>query len=201
MRRINRCVLSCVTLIMLISPDVRARSGGESDTPKAEAGIAAYIGGQAVTVADVDAKALGTNMTLAQSLYEARQEALNQIIMERLLTQEAAAQGTTVDALISKRVAEKAQPVTDADIEAFYNANQARMGGQPLEAMSGRIREYLASQRMSGARQGLLDELKQKSDVRITLEPPRVDVVIAANDPVQGREDAKVTIVEYVDFQ
>lgn len=186
---------------MLLSASVWAESEDESDKPKAKAGIAAYIDGKAVTIADLDAKALGTNMKLAQSLYEARQEALNRIIMERLLAEEAAAQGTTLDALISKRVAEKAQPVTDADVEAFYNANRARMRGQTLEAMSGRIRPYLATQRMDEARQSLLDELKQKSDVRITLEPPRADVVITANDPVQGPADAKVTIVEYADFQ
>ena len=55
-----------------------------------------------MTIADLDAKALGTNMKLAQSLYEARQEALNQMIMERLLMEEAAAQGITLEALISK---------------------------------------------------------------------------------------------------
>lgn len=201
MPKIKRWALFCATLSMLISAGVWAEPEDGSDTPKDQAGIVAYIGGKAVTIADLDAKALGTNMKLAQSLYEARREALNQIIMERLLAEEAAAQGTTLDALISKRVAEKAEPVTDADVEAFYNAKRSQMRGQTLEAMSGRIREYLASQRMSEARQSLLDELKQKSDVRITLEPPRVDVVIAANDPVQGPADAKVTIVEYADFQ
>jgi len=201
MAKINRPALICVTVSMFISAAVWAESGGESETPKADAAIAAYISGKPITMADLDVKALGTNMKLAQSLYEARQEALNQIIMERLLADEAAAQGTTVDALFSKRLAEKTQPVTDADVESFYNANRAQMRGQTLEAMSGRIRPYLASQRTGEARQNLLDELKQKSDVRIMLEPPRVNVVIAANDPVQGPADAKVTIVEYADFQ
>jgi len=187
---------------MLISAAAYAEPKGESETPtKAETGIAAYIGGKAITVADLDAKALGSDMKLAQSLYDARLATLNQIIMERLLAEEAASQNTTVDALINKRLAEKTQPVTDADVEAFYNARRSRMRGQTLESMSARIRQYLESQRMSEARQSLLDELKQKSEVRITLEPPRVDVVIAASDPVQGAAEAKVTIVEYADFQ
>jgi hypothetical protein len=186
---------------MLISGAAWAQTQGESDKPKAEPGVAAYVEGKAITMADVDAMAFGANMTLAQSVYEARQEALNQIIMERLLAEEAKAQGITPDELVSKRVAEKAQPVTDAEVEAFYDANRARMQGQLFEVMSGRIRQYLESQRVGEARQKLLAELKQKSDVRITLEPPRVDVLIAANDPVRGPADAKVTIVEYVDFQ
>ncbi|UCE60658.1 MAG: hypothetical protein JSU63_02685 [Phycisphaerales bacterium] len=201
MLTINRRALMCAALSMLIGAAAWAQSEGKSDTGKAEAGVAAYIGGKAVTLAEVDAKALETNMKLAQSLYEARQAALDQIIMERLLAAEGVAEGTALDALINERVAGKARPVTDADIEGFYNANKARMGGKSLEEMSGRIRQYLRSQSMNKARQTLLDEMKQKSDVRIMLEPPRVTVVIADNDPAQGPATAKVTIAEYVDFQ
>ncbi len=199
--KINRWALVCIAACMCMNVSVWAEPKGESDTLKADAGIAAYIGGKAITMVELDAKALGTNMKLAQSLYDARLKTLNEIIMERMLAEEAAAQGTTVQAVINKRLAEKAQPVTDTEVEAFYNARQSQMRGQTLEAMSGRIRQYLASQRMSEARQSLLNEVKQKSDVRITLEPPRVEAVIAANDPVQGPADAKVTIVEYADYQ
>jgi hypothetical protein len=121
--------------------------------------------------------------------------------MERLLADEAAAKGVSLDAHISARIAEKATPVTDAEIESFYNARRSQMRGQSLQDMSGRIRQYLASQRTSEARQTLLDELKKGADVRITLDPPRAEVVISANDPVKGPPTAKVTIAEYVDFQ
>lgn len=201
MLRIKRGALICAALSMLMCVASEAQPEGKPETPNAEAGVAAYIGGKAITIVEVDAKALGTNMKLAQTLFEARQEALDQIIMERLLSQEAAAQGIALEALISKRLAEKAAPVTDEDVEAFYNANSSRMRGQTLEAVSDAIRQYLASQRTSEARQSLLDELMKKSDVRITLDPPRIEVKIAANDPVRGPAGAKVTIVQYMDFQ
>jgi|GEM_PF-1983105 len=201
MLRINRWVLLHAAFCMLLSTAAWAGSGGDSGTSKADAGIAAYIGGKPITMAELDAKAIGKNMKLAQSLYDARQKALDDIIMERLLADEAAAQGISVDVLIAKRLAESAPPVTDAAVESFYNANKARMGGKPLEAMSARIRQHLATQGQGAARKNLLNELKKKSDVRIALEPPRAEIVLAANDPVQGPADAKVTIVEYVDFQ
>jgi hypothetical protein len=91
--------------------------------------------------------------------------------------------------------------VTDAQVEEFYNANRARMGGKTLEEMAPRIRPYLASQRSGQARTLLLDEIKQKVGVRIILEPPRVNVVTSPNDPVKGPASAKVTIVEYAEFQ
>lgn len=201
MLRFNSRALFCLALSILAGAEAHAKPEDGSAAQKAAPGVAAFIGEQPISLADVDAKALGTNMKLAQSLYEARQQALHEIIMERLLKKESTTQGITLEELIQKRVAEKIQPVTDADVEAFYNANRARMRGQTLEAMSARIRQYLGSQRTTEARQNLLDELKKASNVRIALEPPRVEITIAANDPVQGPADAKVTIVEYADFQ
>jgi len=195
-----------MTLIFLISSvltsaAVWAQSEGESKKPKAEEGVAAYIGGKPVSLAELDGKVLKTDMKLAQSLYDARQKALDGMIMERLLAEEAAAMNISVDELVTKRLAEKAQPVTDADVEAFFNARRSQMRGQTLESMGGRIREYLKAQREADARRDLLEELKKKFDVRIALEPPRADVVIAASDPAQGPAEAAVTIVEYSDFQ
>jgi hypothetical protein len=178
-----------------------AQAPAKPDAPKPDPGVAAYIGGKPVTMQELDAKALKTDMKLAQSLYDARRAALDQVLMERLLGEDAAAQKITVDDLIKKRVAEKAKPVTDADVETYYKANSARMGGKTLEQVSAQIRPFLTSQQETEAKSSLLAELKTKADVKIALDPPRADVVIAANDPVKGPKDAKVTIVEYSEFQ
>lgn len=178
-----------------------AQTPAKPEAPKAEPGVAATIGGKPVTIQELDAKALKTDMKLAQSLYDARRAALDQVLMERLLGEDAAAQKITVDELILKRVAEKATPVTDADVEAFFKANSARMGGKTLEQVSPQIRNQLTTQKQNEARSSILTQLKEKADVKISLDPPRADVIIAANDPVKGPKDAKVTIVEFSEFQ
>jgi protein-disulfide isomerase len=150
---------------------------------------------------DLDAIALKTNMKLAQSLYDARRAAIDQVIMERLLASEAAAQKITVEQLISKRIAEKIQPVTGADVETYYKANSARMGGKTIEQVSEQIQSFLTAQKEKVARDNLLGELKQKVEVKITLDAPRVEVPIAANDPAKGPKDAKVKVVVFSDFQ
>jgi hypothetical protein len=186
---------------MLISSAAWAGSEGNSDKSNADAGIAAYVGGKPITMAELDAKALKTNMKLAQSLYDARQAALDDLIMERLLADEAAAQGISTDALLAKRLAEKAAPVTDAEVESFYNGNKARMGGKSLAEMSARIREHLVSQRQGAARKTVLRDLKKNANVRTVIEPPRAEIKLAANERMQGPPGAQVTIIEYVDFQ
>ena len=201
MSRIGFRGLACAGLSVFVGTVAWAQTPAKPDAPKAEPGVAATIGGKPVTLQELDAKALKTDMKLAQSLYDARRKALDEVLMERLLGADAAAQKITVDELILKRVAEKAKPVTDADVEAFFKANSARMGGKTLEQVSAQIKNQLTSQQQNEARSNLLTQLKEKAEVKISLDPPRADVIIAANDPTQGPKDAKVTIVEFSDFQ
>jgi hypothetical protein len=164
-------------------------------------GAAAQIGDDVVTYEELDAKALGTNMKLAQSVYDARKAALDEIILEKLLAKEAKEKGVSTDDLLQQRVAEKAAPVTDEQIESYYNANQGRMRGQSLEQLSGQLRSYLEGQAREVAKQAVLKELKGKANVRVALQVPRVEVTVAANAPTKGPATAKITIVEISDFQ
>jgi len=201
MSRIGRWVVACAGFSLCAGAAAWAQAPAKPETPKADPGVAATIGGKPVTIQELDAKAMKTDMKLAQTLYDARRAALDQVLMERLLAEDATAQKITVDELIKKRVAEKAKPVTDADVEAYFKANSARMGGKTLEQISPQIRPFLVTQQETEAKNNLLAELKTKADVKVILDPPRADVIIAANDPVKGPKDAKVTIVEYSEFQ
>jgi hypothetical protein len=178
-----------------------AQAPAKSDAPAAKPDVAAHIGSQPITIQELDAKIFKTNMTLAQQLYEARKAAVDEIVVEKALAPEAATRGISVDELLKERALAKAAPVTDAEIETFYNNNKNRMGGKTLEQMSGQLRTHLAGQRETEARNNLIREFRSKSDVRVTLDPPRVDVTLAANDPMKGPANAKVTIVEFSDFQ
>lgn len=181
-----------------VKPDAAA---AKSDAPPAKPGVAAYVGGEPITLAELDAKILKSNMKLAQQLYDARKAMIDQIIIERVLGPEAAKKGVTVDQLVKEQAAAKTAPVADADVEAFYNTNKAKMGGKPLEQMSTNIKGYLVAQKENEAKEAVTSEIKAKADVKIVMDVPRVDVAVAANDPVKGPKDAKVTIIEFSEFQ
>jgi hypothetical protein len=164
-------------------------------------GVAAYIDDKPVTTAELDEKILKTNMKLAQQLYDARKAAVDQVILERVYAKEAADKKVTVDEIVKAKVAEKAAPISDADVQAYYNANQARMGGKPLEQMTGQIKQFLAGQKETEARNALLTEARSAAKVRIVLDAPRAQVAVAPNDPAKGPASAKVTVVEFSEFQ
>jgi len=177
-----------------------AQEPAKPAAPK-EPGVAAYIDDKPVTMAEVDEKVIKTNMKLAQELYNARKAAVDQVMLDRAFAKEAAEKKVTVDEVVKAKVAAKVKPVTDEEVKAYFDSNQARMQGKTLEQVAPQVKNFLAGQRENEARNALLTEVRAGSKIRMVLDAPRVDVAIAANDPVKGPAGAKVTIIEFSEFQ
>lgn len=164
--------------------------------------VVARFGDEPITMAEVDEKSRAMNLKPYQDLYNQRRQAIDQIIADRLLEAEAAAAGITPEELMKQEVQDKAEPVTDVAIQNFYTQNQAQMGGRPLDdGLKTQIGNYLVAQSYGELQRDFLERLKSEANVTISLDAPRIDVVIAANDPSMGPASAPVTIVEYSDFQ
>ena len=163
--------------------------------------IAGQVGDKKFTMEQVDAKAKASNASVYQALYDARRQTLDTMIENQLLEMEAAARKISVEDLVKQEIDAKITPVTPEDAATWYNENKARVGGRSLESIQTQIIQFLTMQRNTEVRDDYFDSLKKKSAVKIALEPPRVDIVLAANDPYKGPKDAPVTIVEYSDFQ
>lgn len=168
--------------------------------------VIAKVGAASVTLSEVDAKALQEsvsnfgNARLAQALYLARRAALDEIIASRLIADEAAARGTTVDALVKKEIADAAAPPTDQDVSFWYQANPAAVQGRPLDQLKTAIAALLREQRLSEAHERFVGALKAKTPVTISLEPPRQQIA-TADSPARGPAGAPIELVEFSDFQ
>src|SRR6266550_2297463 len=98
----------------------------------------ATVGGAPITLAEVDDKALEQpasnfgSSKLSLALYEARRAALDEIVANRLIDAAAKAGGVDRAALIEKEITAKIPPVSDTDVTAWFQANQARLQGAPL---------------------------------------------------------------------
>jgi protein-disulfide isomerase len=166
----------------------------------------ATVGAAPITLGEVDDKALEQpasnfgSAKLSQALYEARRAALDEIVAGRLMDAAAKAQGIDRAALIEKEITAKIPPVSDTEIAAWYQSNQSRLQGAPLEQVKQPIRAYLTQERMQGIRSVYLDSLKTKTSVRVMLEPPR-QTVSSANSPSKGSASAPIELIEFSDFQ
>jgi protein-disulfide isomerase len=166
--------------------------------------VVATVGTASITLAEVDDKALEqpapNGVKLSQALYDARRAVLDDLIGARLMEQAARAQGIERSALVEKEITSKIPAVTEAEIAAWYQANQARVQGATLDQVRQPIKNFLTQQRTEDVRERYLDTLKAKTPVRITLEPPR-QTVSAAGSPAKGAAGAPIEMIEFSDFQ
>ncbi len=172
----------------------------------APADVVATVGSTSITLAQVDETALQQptgnfgNVKLSQALYDARRAALDEAIGNLLLDQEAKARGIERTALLDREVNAKVQQPTDADVQAWYQENQARLQGATIDQVRTPIRAYLVQQRTAVAREAYLTQLRSKSTVTIRLDPPR-QAVAEADSPAIGPKGAPIEMIEFSDFQ
>ena len=194
--------LKLVTALGIVAVAVGCTGAVESSSPAdGNAEIAAQVDDFRIALEELDDKARAADMKAYQALYDARRQTLDVMISDRLLTLEAEARDITKEELIDQEVEQKVQPPTPEQVETFYNQNKAAMRNQPLDAVSGQIQSFLANQSRQLTMQGLLASIKAKHNVRISLDPPRVPVTVAANDPSKGPAGAPIQILEFSDFQ
>jgi len=190
-------VVSLLLCFLIASGCSSATSGGKKDTatpPTAAKGSnAAMVDGQPISLAQLDER-------VAKQLYDARQQALGEMVNEALLEKEAKSQGITTDALLQKEVNAKITEPTPAEVDQVWEANKARMPGKTKEQVTPDIVKWLKEQKGGQLQQTYIQSLRTKYKVQILLEPPRVTVAVD-DDPSLGPTDAPVTIVEFSDYQ
>jgi protein-disulfide isomerase len=166
----------------------------------------ATVGGTAITLGQVDEQALKQpvaafgNARLGQALYSARSAALEELVGNELLKQEAKKRSIDPAVLVEQEIASQVVAPTDGDVNSWYQANAARVQGATLDQVRGPIRDLLSEQRMDAARSQFLAKLKATTPIAITLEPPRQQVADAGHAS-KGPANAPIVMVEFSDFQ
>lgn len=205
-RSLHRVAAAGALFVLLAGVTSACDRGARKEEPTAAAPTesAARIGDRTISVAELDARIKDNLFEEASEdgdpakLYELRSEAIEELVDETLLDAEAKAQGTSAEALLEAEAA-KAPPVEQAQVQAFYDQIKSRLGDTPLEAVESQIRARLEHQRRAEAQHAFVASLREKADVQVDLEPPRIDV--AADGPSRGPADAPVTIIEFSDYQ
>jgi thiol-disulfide isomerase/thioredoxin len=152
--------------------------------------------GEALT--GVDAQLLQCQRQAEQSRFQVLQSALQEEVQRRLVAAEAEKAGQTPEAYVAAELESKLAPVTDADVEAFYNQNKARIGSRPKEQVGPQIRSSSSSRtapRPSRPSTPARREVRGRRPARAAAHPG------GRRGPVPGPENAPVTIVEFSDFE
>ena len=131
--------------------------------------------------------------------YELKVKALNIVVKERLLENEAKRKGLSTEAFLEQTVDRSVAPPSAIEIEAYYLA-QKDAYNRPLDEVRLQVEGALTRAKQQQARQKYMDQLQQRAAVSILLKRPRINIDLDLSR-VRGNAHAPVTIVEFGDFQ
>ncbi|GEJ55782.1 thioredoxin domain-containing protein [Anaeromyxobacter diazotrophicus] len=184
----KRFVLGLFTLTLAVAcqkpttTEAKTAAGGDSGAP-----VAKWTGGS-ISAAELDAQ-----------MFDQRKQALDQMLVRKLVEQKAKAENLTPEALWKREVTDKVKKPTDADMKQFYDEQSKRQPLPPFEQVKEQIAQYMERPALQAAQTAYVDQLKKELKVEVNLKPPRVEV--AAEGPSKGPASAPVTIVEFSDFE
>ena len=177
----------------------RAQPASDNDVPE----VLATIGNTRITMADIRVRA-GDDLDQMETRYRRErhktiESTLQEIIRDSTLTAEARKQGKTLDQLVMAETGGALEP-TEAEISGWYKQNRSRTGGRSLDQIRPKIVEYLRAERRNDASEKLEQRLSQERNITVHLQPYRVELN-NEGAPAKGPAGAKVTLVEFSDFQ
>ena len=182
---------------------------GKSGTSIDPSAKVAEVDGQSITWGelqadkDVGPKARQAEVKALTDLYDQRKSLLDEMISRRLLEQEAKSKGKTLEQWFQTDYSATVPEPSDEEAKAFFDEHKAQMPqGQSFEDLKPRIKQAVRNQKLREGMSKTLEQLRARHHVTVALEAPDVPRIdVQAKGPSRGPADAKVTIVEFSDFQ
>ena len=169
--------------------------------PAVKEGVAAKAGDIEVSNAELMDGIESEVFEHESKAFEVKFNKLRSLLLQKLVEKDPRKKGLSNDEFLSKYIA-KDVVISDKEIDAFIkdqNIPEEHINPQVRE----KIKNYLEIERKKEAVDGWLAEQTKKSPVEVYIPKPRRPTfpVEAGTSPFTGDKDAKVTIVEFSDFQ
>ncbi len=164
-------------------------------------GVAAKVGEEQILEKDLNAGIESDLYDAEMKVYEIKFGKLQAILLEKFMNQDPNKKGLSNDDFLNKYIAKDVK-VTDAEMEKFIKDRQIPKDQLNPEIRE-RIKQYLEVEGKKLAVDKWIAEKTKKTPVEVYISKPHRPVfdVNIKDAPFKGGADAKVTIVEYSDFQ
>lgn len=162
--------------------------------------VLASVNGADITLKQVDDSVAARIYPLQQQLYAIRRAALENLVSAKLLGNEAAARGISIDELRKQLTAGETN-VTRAQVEEAYAQNASFFASMSPDEARERLRLDLENQARMKHYRASLEALRRKWVVKLGFPPPQfVTELDDGVSPARGATKPVVTIVEFSDF-
>ena len=159
--------------------------------------VIASVSGANLTLSDLKSDEGGKLLQAEYQYYLNERKALEELIDNRLLADQARKEGISLDQLLEKEVYKGVKDPTEDQLEVYYEGMDTQDSYQSVrEDVLHHIREL----RRTKARAGYVDQLRKQAKINILLMPPsaKVNTVKAYSN---GAGNAPVVLVEFADYQ
>jgi len=153
----------------------------------------------AADLRDLDARQPRNDRTMARDRLAIMHKALDTVAEGKMLALEAARLQTTPQQIIEAEITSNVVTPSEGDVVAVYEKNKAGIQAPRDQALV-QLRQQMIDRSRNAYHDVLLRRLKRDYGFKSLLEPLRTEVTTAGY-PSRGPANARVTIVEFSDFE
>jgi protein-disulfide isomerase len=169
-----------------------------ADGPSGSAVVLVEGNGVKLTLADLEQKRATSMFQARTAYYETERKALEDLVDESLLEQQASKEGVTVPQLLERHVnAVIPKDPSDEALRVYYEGVET---AEPYEAVRDKIVEALKQRRIAKAKAAYMQALRSQNPMIIRLAPPRAPIAMK-EVAVRGAASPRVTLLEFADFE
>ncbi len=196
----SRMTLSMIAAVLVAFATTACAAAPALETAGSAEGltIVARVGDKDITAGDLEAEAGPVLMKLRQQMFDAQMQVLEAKIFDILAEKAAAEAGVSPEQWLADNLA--VPEPSEAEIAKVMAQYRSRLSKEDDQARK-QVLDYLKQQGAQGARADLQQRLAEAAGVKIFLDPPRVEPVLADHNPYRGPADAPIVLIEYTDYQ
>ncbi|MBT9329583.1 thioredoxin domain-containing protein [Paracidobacterium acidisoli] len=159
--------------------------------------VVARVGGSNLTVADLQQQEGGKLLQAGYQYYLNERKALEELIDNRLLEDEARKRNISLDELMNTVVYKDVKDPTEDQLEVYYEGLETQ---DPYQAVREEVLQHLRELRRTKARAAFIENLRKEAKINVLLMPPSADVD-TAKAYARGAQNAPVVLVEFADYE
>ena len=197
-RFLRRWLALGVSGFLLVNCGCRAGSQSASAQSSDEK-PAAVIGNELLYEKDYAPALQGQLQKIRMAEYELKRKALEAVINKRLLQAEAAKRGVKEEDLLRQEADSRVAEPDESEVERLF-VQQMLQGSGQLAHSKDEIRQQMKEKVIAQVREQFFRGLREQAGVKMYLLPPAIDVSYDSSR-VRGNPNAKITLVEFSDFQ
>ena len=155
-------------------------------------------GGLKLTLNDLEEKRPAAMFQARTNYYETERKAIEDLVEQSILDEQAKKEGVTVQQLLEKHVNSAiAKDPSDEALRVYYEGIDTT---EPFESVRDKIVDALRQRRIAKAKAAYMQSLHAQNPMTIRLAPPHAPISMK-DVAVRGSQGPGVTLVEFADFQ